>query len=84
MTRAATGHLHRVLAELADTGQSPACTREPDLWVSDDATDRDIAVHRCAGCRVITECAAAAKEIHPAFGVWAAHDRTKQTRRRSV
>jgi hypothetical protein len=84
MTRVATDHLHHVLAELADTGQPPACTREPDLWVSDDAVDREIAVHRCSGCRVITECAAAANEVHPPFGVWAARDRTKQTRKGAV
>ena len=84
MTRMATDNLHHVLAELVDTGHRPACTREPDLWVSDDPVDRSIAVHRCAGCRVITECAAAAKEIHPPFGVWAAHDRTKKPRKRAV
>ena len=33
------------------------------------------------GCPVITECAAAATEIHARFGVWAARDRTKHPRR---
>ena len=84
MTRIATDHFHRALAELVDTGQRPACVREPGLWVSDDPTDRDIAVVRCTGCVVIAECAAAAKEIHAHFGVWAAHDRTTQPRKRAA
>ena len=72
----ATDRLHHALAELVDTGHRPACINQPGLWVSDDRADRDIAVRLCAGCRVIVECAAAAKEIHARFGVWAARDRT--------
>ena len=83
MTTIATDHLHHALAELVDTGQRPPCTRDPDLWVSDHQTDRDVAAHRCLGCRVIAECAAAAQEIHARFGVWAAHDRTTQQRQRA-
>ena len=72
----ATDHLHSALAELVDTGHRPACIDQPGLWVSDTQADRDIAVRLCAGCRVIVECAAAAKEVHARFGVWAARDRT--------
>ena len=72
----ATDHLHSALAELLDTGHRPACIDQPGLWLSDARADRDIAVRLCAGCRVIVECAAAAKEVHARFGVWAARDRT--------
>ena len=82
MTRVATDHLHHVLAELADTGNHPACTNNPDLWVSDNLQDRKTAVRLCAGCRVITECGAAAKEMHARFGVWAARDRTQSDRQK--
>ena len=72
----ATDHLHHALAELVDTGHHPACIQGPQLWLSDTRADRDIAVRLCAGCPVILECAAAAKEVHARFGVWAARDRT--------
>jgi hypothetical protein len=78
MNTIATAQLHLALAELVDTGQRPACLAEPNLWVSERPADRIVAARRCTGCRVITECAAAAKEIHAGFGVWAARDRTKQ------
>lgn len=78
MATIATNHLHRALAELVDTGRRPACIQQPDLWLSDEPAERRIAVHMCAGCPVIAECAAAAHEAGAQFGVWAAHDRTKQ------
>ena len=72
----ATDHLHSALAELVDTGHHTACIDQPGLWLSDSRADRDIAVRLCAGCQVIVECAAAAKEVHAHFGVWAARDYT--------
>lgn len=72
----ATDRLHSALAELVDTGQHPACLNRPDLWLSDTPADRAIAARLCTGCRVIHECAAAAREVRAHFGVWAARDRT--------
>jgi hypothetical protein len=72
----ATDRLHSALAELVDTGHHPACLDRPDLWLSDRPADREVAVRLCAGCRVLPECAAAAREVHAHFGVWAARDRT--------
>jgi hypothetical protein len=77
MKLTATDHLHHVLAELVDTGKRPACIDKPDLWLSDDPGDRRIATRLCAGCRVLSECAAAAAEVQAHFGVWAACDRTQ-------
>ncbi len=80
--------LTRRLVDLAAHGRRPRCG-EPgghELWCSDDADDRAQAARWCAGCVVLTECAAAADEQDERFGAWGGRDRTASpaSRRRSA
>jgi len=84
----AAEQLTRALVELATQGRRPRCG-DPgghELWCSDDATDRALAAALCAGCAVLTECAAAADEHDERFGVFGGVDRTPPpaSRRRSA
>ncbi len=66
------------LAELAADRIKVPCAEDlaTDLWFADTPAERAEAVTECDGCAVFAECAAAAAELWPRFGVWAAVDRS--------
>ena len=75
--------LSRALVALADRGVRPPCAEllGADLWLSDSHDDRAEAAVWCVGCAVFTECAEAAGEFRPTFGVWAGRDYTRRAGR---
>lgn len=65
------------LADNAQQGRFPEC-HGSDAWLSEDAEVRAEAAARCAGCVVLAECEAAARELKPSFGVYGGRDHTKR------
>lgn len=57
-----------------DHGQRVPCIGRWQLWTSTDPEQRARAVAGCAGCPVLTECAACG--MFEPTGVWAGIDRT--------
>lgn len=51
------------------------------MWLSDDPTDRAIAVGLCNGCEVIKACDDLARAMPARFGVSAGHDHTARARK---
>jgi hypothetical protein len=78
----AQDRLTLALRHLLDTGTVPPCALQPDLWTSEDASDRAEAARRCHSqrCPVIDQCADAADEGDEIY-VWAGVDRGNQPRR---
>ena len=53
----------------------PCLVPGPNLWLSDDAMERQVAVRRCESCPVITECGAIATAVpSQAWGVFGGRD----------
>lgn len=65
------------LADNAERGDFPEC-RGSDAWLSESPEVRADAAARCAGCIVLAECEAAARELKPTFGVYGGRDFTKR------
>ncbi|PWJ24735.1 transcription factor WhiB [Branchiibius hedensis] len=66
--------LARALLTMATYGERPVCSDAPQLWISDDAEDREGVKVWCQSCPLIEPCAAAGQfEKH---GVWGGLDRT--------
>jgi hypothetical protein len=51
-----------------------------ELWCSDDADERRLAVARCQACPVIRRCGDTADEHVEQWHVWGGRDRTKVTK----
>jgi hypothetical protein len=64
---------------MAARGDRPRCADpvDHDLWTSESAEDRAIAVKHCAGCVIILECGDAADELGEKWYVFGGVDRTK-------
>lgn len=69
-------HLLTLRDRHADAGHWTPCGADPDRWTSEDAATRAAAARDCAPCPVRAECAIAAREFRPTFGVWGGKDRT--------
>lgn len=78
--------LAEALAELAADRIKVPCSEDlaTDLWFADTPAERAEAAAECDGCAVFAECAAAAAELRPRFGVWAGHDWTPRPRKQVV
>lgn len=50
----------------------PVCSQDPDLWFSDDPSDRKKAMAFCATCEVSAACSAAlaAMPTSQRYGIW--------------
>ena len=74
----ATNELNRALLSLAAGGDLTRCsdpiTRE--LWTTEHAAYRAIAVNCCRGCPVLVLCGQAAAERDERWGVWGGIDRS--------
>src|SRR5688572_307032 len=55
--------------------------RDGWMWLSDDPTDRAIAVGLCNGCEVIKACDDLARAMPARFGVSAGHDHTARAKK---
>jgi hypothetical protein len=77
--------LNAALVDLADTGRTTPCQQRDngDLWLSDDADDREASGHHCRRCPVIAKCLAYSREIRPPlkFGVFGGFDFTPLPRK---
>lgn len=64
------------LAELADARIKVPCAEDlaTDGWFAETPAERAEAAAQCDGCAVFAECAGAAAEIRPRYGVWAGRD----------
>lgn len=69
------------VVNLAVRGQRPRCGEPPNLWLSEDRSERAQAARLCTGCPVFNECASSAGHNRPTFGVWAGRDWTDEPRR---
>lgn len=71
------------LAEAAEDGITVPCAEDltTDLWFAETPAERAGAAADCDGCAVFIECAAAAVEIRPRFGVWAGRDWSPRPRK---
>ncbi len=59
----------------------PCLVPGPNLWLSDDAMERQVAVRRCESCPVITECGAIATAVpSQAWGVFGGRDYSHRDR----
>ena len=87
VTQAADLHEHEpasladALADLAETGRTTPCQREPDLWTSDDHKERTEAANACQMCPLIDPCRTHAEANAETWHVWGGIDRTKTSRR---
>ena len=83
LTTPQTTALTMALIALADEGQRPRCgdASDRDMWISDDAKDREQAAAWCVGCPVLAQCGAAAEAENERHGVWAGVDRTPKPKR---
>lgn len=61
------------LLSMADRGQRPVCSTDPDRWLSDDREERETAATDCAGCPLLVPCRASGAD--EPFGVWGGVDR---------
>lgn len=73
--------LSAALDDLADAGHRWPC-RGRSEWIEEDPAVLAEAAQACAGCPVLTACAAAGAELRPSAGVWAGvvvnpHPRTR-------
>ena len=73
--------LRDALRDLARHGQRPRCgdAETSHHWTSELAAERRQAAAWCAGCPILTECAAAADETRERWGVWGGLDRETRT-----
>jgi hypothetical protein len=53
------------------------CQEEPELWVSELADSRIIAVTACRSCPAIEWCRKEAEAVRPKWGVWHGRDYSK-------
>jgi hypothetical protein len=89
-TKTAAEHLDTALASMAERGERPPCTADPDgLWFGDTSTHRAEAARICIKrCPLVLECRAVAKELPATWrtGVWGGHDytRTRPKKRRAA
>ncbi|MGX7681347.1 WhiB family transcriptional regulator [Jatrophihabitans sp. DSM 45814] len=79
----AAERLQGALLELADTGGTTPCQADPEAWFEGHPEQLASAAARCAGCPIMTDCAAAADENNERIGVWGGQDRAV-TKRREV
>ncbi len=76
--RAALPDWHALQEAIAERGPTPCAGR--DEWTSDDWRVRRYAAAHCAGCPVLTECAAFAVANRETRGVWGGTDRTSRVK----
>lgn len=62
--------LSAALDDLADAGHRWPC-RGRSEWIEEDPAVLAEAAQACAGCCVLSACAAAGAELRPSAGVWA-------------
>ncbi|WP_141494393.1 WhiB family transcriptional regulator [Kytococcus schroeteri] len=79
----AHGLLTFALLDAQGRGQAIPCHGpRGEWWTSEDADEREAAVHGCQSCPVLTACAAAADDTREAHHVWGGTDRTRPLRNR--
>ena len=90
VTRAADLHkrepasLADALADLAETGRTTPCQREPDVWTSDDHNERTEAASACQMCPLIDPCRTHAETFPEVWHVWGGIDRILSTRKKKT
>lgn len=74
--------LELAVLQLAAEGRRPRCgdAGAHEVWLSEKADVRELAVQWCAGCPVLQLCDQAADAGDERFGVWAGVDRTPRPR----
>ncbi len=60
----------------ATTTGLPCRTTDPELWYSDNPTDRHYASRQCGACPILLACRLYALDSHQQWGVWGGVDMT--------
>ena len=73
----ASDRLTKALINIAAQGLRTHCAGPGDLWISDYAGERQLAIKPCQGCPILDVCGEVASARREPLGVWGGFDRTR-------
>lgn len=73
----ASERLNRALAEIARQGLRRNCAEQGELWISEYAEERQLAIKLCRGCPILDVCDQTASARRESWGVWGGKDRSR-------
>lgn len=79
-----TDSLTEALADLAETGRTTPCQREPGPFLSDDPHERREAASACQMCPILDPCRTHAETLPEVWLVWGGIDRRTQPARKKT